>query len=186
MKIFKSTSSDQIIQMADKKAMQSWDPELPLLFIGYIQDKLLETYDTSVRKEVEVYLGEILEEIAVPKLITALNHEDVEVRRKISAGFKNVGETNPELIKIAKENLEDAQKDKDKQVKENIKAALSSYDKYLKRLANAEKRKKLRALQKKMDKADEDFAEGKISDEEYLKLRKEFLVLEQEIKKGEE
>ena len=70
MKIFKY--KERIFQLADKTMIEGWNAEMPLLFIGYIREKRLSTYPKSVQKEVNAYLDDILENSAIPMLLTAI------------------------------------------------------------------------------------------------------------------
>jgi len=59
MKIFRSKEG-RIYQLADEEKIKSWDPEMPLLFIGFIRNEMLPTYPKSIRGEVEKYLDHVL------------------------------------------------------------------------------------------------------------------------------
>ena len=67
-----------------------------------------------------------------------------------------------------------------------MKKALKNYRKYLRRLKTAAKRKELTALRKKMDEIDIQFADGKISDSDYIKAQKNYLRLKRDIELAEE
>ena len=97
-----------IVQLIDKKKMQEWPVELPLIFIEYIRSKQLDTYeDAKVKKEVSAYLDEVLKDVAIPRLISVLEGDDQEeiilalTRIKFLAG-KLSGE---EYAKFRKEYL---------------------------------------------------------------------------------
>ena len=78
MRIFRKKNGG-IVQLIDKEKMQEWPVELPLIFIEYIRNKKLESYeDIKVKKGVENYLDEIMEDIAIPRLINVLEGSDVE------------------------------------------------------------------------------------------------------------
>ena len=184
MKIFHY--KERIFQLADKTMIEGWNAEMPLLFIGYIREKRMVTYPKSVQKEVNVYLNDILENSAIPMLLTAINNEDVEVRKNVAKSIVGVSEQNPSMLKIALSHMEKASNDKNKEVATAMKKALKNYQKYLKRLKTAAKRKELSALRKKMDEIDVQFADGKISDSDYIKEQKNYLKLKREIEIAEE
>ena len=71
MKIFRA-SDNRIIQLTDPEKIKMWNPEMPLLFIGFIREKRLPFYHKSIQKPISDYLDEILEQIAIPKLSEAL------------------------------------------------------------------------------------------------------------------
>ena len=70
IKIFRLKNGG-VVQLADKEKMQEWPIELPVLFIEDIKNKQWDSYG-SAKKEVEKYLDEILEEVAIPRLISVL------------------------------------------------------------------------------------------------------------------
>lgn len=184
MKIFHH--KERIFQLADKKMIEGWNAEMPLLFIGYIREKRMSTYPKPVQKEVNAYLDYILENSAIPMLLTALNNEDVEVRKNVAKSIVDVSENNPSMLKIALSHMEKASNDRNKEVANAMKKSLKNYQKYLKRLKTAAKRKELTALRKKMDEIDTQFAEGTISDNDYIKEQKNYLKLKREIQLAEE
>ncbi|MHA1721134.1 MAG: hypothetical protein ACTSWX_04520 [Promethearchaeota archaeon] len=183
MKIFQY--KDKLIQLADKKMIEHWNAEMPLLFIGYLRDKRLSSYPKSVQKEVNEYLNDILENIAIPKLMKALTSDNVETRISVAHNIVQVSENNPEMLKIALEHIEKASNDINKEVANSMKKALKNYQKFLRRKKTAVKRKELNALRKKMDEIDAQFAEGKISDSEYIIEQKKYLKLKREIELAE-
>ena len=66
-----------IVQLVDKAEIKEWPVELPLIFIEYIRKDKLDSYkDKQVEKEIEIYLDEILTEIAIPRMISVLDGED--------------------------------------------------------------------------------------------------------------
>jgi len=173
MKIFKH--KERIFQLADKKMIEGWNAEMPLLFIGYIREKRMSTYPKPVQKEVNAYLDDVLENSAIPMLLTAINNEDVEIRKNVAKSIVDVSEQNPSMLKIALSHMEKAINDRNKEVADAMKKALKNYQKYLKRLKTAVKRKELTALRKTMDEIDVQFADGKISDSDYIKEQKSYL-----------
>ena len=184
MKIFRS-SNGKIYQLADLEKIKSWDAEMPLIFVGYIREKQLSNYPKSIQSEIDSYLNEILENIAVPKLMKSLESPDLELRNKIGQNLLNISESNPELLKIALPHIESKLNDPDKNFAETMNRTFKNYQKSQKRKKTAEKRKKLRKLREKMDKLDIDLTDGKISDGEYLLEQKKFLRLKREIDEAE-
>ena len=184
MKIFQH--KERIFQLADKEMIEGWNAEMPLLFIGYIREKRMSTYPKPVQKEVNAYLDDVLENSAIPMLLTAINNEDVEIRKNVAKSIVQVSENNPAMLKIALYHMEKACNDRNKEVAGAMKKALKNYQKYLKRLKTAAKRKELTALRKKMDEIDAQFADGRISDSDYIKEQKNYLKLKREIELAEE
>jgi len=75
MKIF-NKKDDGIVQLIDKEKMKEWPIELPLIFIEYIRNNQLKTYEGSkLKKEIEQYLDEVLKDVALPGLIKVLCRE---------------------------------------------------------------------------------------------------------------
>ena len=72
MKIFNKKDGG-VVQLIDKEKMIEWPVELPLIFIEYIREKKLDSYDdVNIKKQVSAYLEEILRDIAIPRLILEL------------------------------------------------------------------------------------------------------------------
>lgn len=189
MKIFR-TDDGRILQLADKNRMKNWDAEMPLLFIGALREKRLpeyrKEYPKSLVKEIEDYLEDILENIAIPKLVETLKSEDKEERKKVAENIFELSKSNPDQLLIALPHIKEAQKDPDKEVAKFMKDAAKNYDKAQKRKQTVAKRKKLTSLRKKMDQIDRDYADGNLSDAEYLKEQKTYLKLKREIEVEEE
>ncbi|MHA1341131.1 MAG: hypothetical protein ACTSRZ_14150 [Promethearchaeota archaeon] len=184
MKIFE-TENGKIFQLADEEMINRWEVEMPLLFVGYIKDKKLDSYPKSIRKDVENYLNEILEKIAIPKIIEVIKGENIEKKFKVAENLIELSKSNPEQLKYAIKFVEEASKDKNKKFAKLMNEVIKNYKRYQLQKKNAEKRKKLNQLRKKMDKLDVLLAQGKISDEEYLIEQKKFLKLKLEIEKSE-
>jgi hypothetical protein len=184
IKIFRSTSG-KIYQLADLEKIKSWDAEMPLIFVGYIREKQLSNYPKSLQAEIESYLDEILENIAIPKLIKSLESPNVELRNKIGQNLLSISEANPDLLKIALPHIESKLNDSDKNFAETMNRTFKNYQKAQNKKKTAEKRKKLRKLREKMDKLDVSLTEGSISDEEYILEQKRFLKLKREIDEAE-
>ncbi len=90
----------------------------------------MSTYPKSVQKEVNAYLDDVLENSAIPMLLTAINNEDVEVRKNVAKSIVAVSENNPSMLKIALSHMEKASNDNNKEVATAMKKALKNYQKY--------------------------------------------------------
>ncbi|MHA1519596.1 MAG: hypothetical protein ACTSRK_05380 [Promethearchaeota archaeon] len=184
MKIFR-TNDGRVLQLVDKTKMKEWDAEMPLVFIGDLKDKRIPRYRKMYPKklvnEIEKYVEELLTNVAIPKLIEALDSPQVEERRKVAENLLELSKSNPDQLKITLPHIRKAQNDGDKTVSKLMKDTAKNYDKAQKRKQTAVKRKKLTSLRKNMDVIDRDYADGKISDGEYLKEQKIYLKLKREI-----
>lgn len=184
MKIFR-TDDGRILQLIEKEKMLDWDAEMPLLFIGVMKDKRIplykKEYPKKVIKQVEEYLDDILENVAIPKLIEALSSPQAEERLKVAENMLEISKSNPDQLKIALPHLEKAINDPNKEVAKLIQTIIKNYRKAQRQKKTAVKRKKLAELRKKMDEIDRKFADGEISDGEYLKEQKNYLKLKREI-----
>ena len=189
MKVFR-TNDARILQLADKERIETWDAEMPLLFIGDIRDNQLPIYKKIYSKQlvnkIVEYLDDILETVAIPKLINALTSKDSEVRLQVAENIMKLSEGNPDQLKIALPHIEKATKDPNKNVQKFMLKAFKNYKKAQKKKDTAKKRKILTNLRKNMDKIDIEFAEGKISDSDYIKEQKKYLTLKREIELAEQ
>ncbi len=189
MKVFR-LDDGRILQLADKKKMEEWDAEMPLLFIGDTRDKQLplykKAYPKKVVQEIEAYLDDILETVAIPKLIGALTSDNLETRLNVAENIARLSESNPDQLKIALPHVEKAITDPNKQIQKLMKRTLKNYEKSQKRKETAKKRKILTKLRKQMDAVDIKFAEGKMSDADYIKEQKKYLILKREIELAEQ
>ncbi|MFW9973080.1 MAG: hypothetical protein ACFFDF_23055 [Candidatus Odinarchaeota archaeon] len=170
MRIFKKKDGG-VVQLIDKEDMKEWPIELPLLFIEYIKSKQLDSYG-SAKKEVEKYLDEIMEDVAIPRLVRVLEGDDNE---KIILALTRIGEISRKDIDMAKpikKYLPDLLRKNDKQI---VKLAQT----ISKDFSNAERKKELAQKRKIMREKEKSFLEGKISGEEYAKERKEYLTLKE-------
>lgn len=189
MRLFKDKDG-RILQLADKEKINSWSPEVPLIFIGDIKDKRIpiykNQYSSDLVKEIESYLDEILQDVAIPKLINALNSSDRELRLQVAQNFLQVSQSNADMLKIALDHIKNAiNEEKSKDIVSILKDVLKNYEKAQKKKQTAKKRAKLRKLSRKMSELDRDYADGKISDKAYLDQRKEFVKLQREIELAE-
>ena len=170
IRIFRK-SDGGVVQLIDKEVMKEWSIELPLIFIEYIRTKQLDNYG-SAKKEVEVYLDEIMTEVAIPRLVSVLEGNDNE---KIILALNRIEEISKKDIEMAKpiqKYLSQLLENKDKKIvklAENISSNFTS----------AERKKELAKKRKTMREKEKSFLEGKISGEEYAKARKEYLTLKE-------
>ncbi len=190
MKVFRTTDG-RIVQMADRPQIEKWGAEMPLLFIGFIKEKRLplyrKEYPKSLVKAVEAYLDEVLENVAIPKLISALSSNDKEELLNVAENIVKISESNPDQLKIALPHLEKtATTHPNKNIVKLLEKALKNYRKAQKRKQTAKKRKILGALRKDMDEVDRTYADGNLTDAEYLVKQKEYLKLKREIELAEE
>ena len=185
MKIFR-IDDGRVLQLADKEIIKSWEPAMPLIYIGDIRDNRLpkykEQYPPKILKQIEAYLEEILEEVAIPKLIGALQSENDGERLRIAKNFVQISESNADQLKIALPHIKKAiETDKKKEIISLMKNTLTNYKKAQKKKQTAKKRVILRKLTREMTDLDREYADGKTSDADYLKRRKEFVKLKREI-----
>jgi len=172
MRIF-HTKDGGIVQLIDKEKMQEWPVELPLLFIEYVREKKIDTYDDEkVKKEILQYIDEILKDIAIPRLISVLEGEDEDEIILALTRIEELSRKNIELARPIKPYLETLQKHKNKQILKLAKTISENF-------AKAEKKKELAKRRKIMQEKEKLFLEGKIAGEEYAKVRKEYLLLKE-------
>jgi DNA-binding phage protein len=170
IKIFRLKNGG-VVQLADKEKMQEWPIELPLLFIEYIRNKQLDSYG-SAKKEVEKYLDEILEDVAIPRLISVLKGVDNEEIILALTRIEEISRKNAEMAKPINKYLDELLKRNDKQIVKLAKTILGNF-------AKAERKKELTKKRKIMRDKEKLFLEGKINGEEYAKARKEYLTLKE-------
>jgi hypothetical protein len=180
MRVFR-LSNGMIVQIIDKDKIQKWDPQTPALFVNFLIDKKLETYGSAKdQAEIRAYLNEILEEVAIPKLTNALKSPDPNARLAIAKNLVDLSKKKPDMIKGVLSFLQEAEKvEKGAEIKANITKVLKNYDK-------ASKRKQYEVKRKKMKELDDKLKVGKITDAEYMKERKEYLILDAEMGAEEE
>lgn len=170
MKIFHKKDGG-IVQLIDKEKMKEWSVELPLIFIEYVRSNQLNTYnDKKLKKEIELYLDEVLKDVAIPGLIKVLDGDNFEEVNKALVRIEELAKKNIEMVKPIKPYVEHLQDKENKEVKRLSNSILNSFNK-------AERKKKLAEKRKVMQEKEKDFLAGKISGEEYAKTRKEYLIL---------
>ena len=162
-----------VIQLVDKEKMKNWPVELPLIFIEYIREKKLDRYeDNTIKKDIESYLDEIMKEIAIPRLIGVLDSENDEEIILSLTRILDVAKKNIEMVKPIQKYLVDLQKSKNNKVVELSKNISEMFVK-------AERRKELARKRKIMRQKEKEFLDGKITAQDYAKIRKEYLLLKE-------
>lgn len=163
----------RVIQLIDKEKMNDWPVELPFLFVEYIREKKLETYEEgTVKREVENYLDEVLKEIAIPRLIKLLESEDDEEIILSLTRIEEIAKKNIDMAKPIQKYLKDLESKKNIKIVE-LATKISAI------FIKAERKKELANKRKIMQEKEKEFLAGKISAEEYAKIRKEYLLLKE-------
>ena len=181
MKVYR-LANDRIVQIASKEKMQKWIGEQPLVYINYIRDNRLSTYGSNkTQKEISGYLDEAMQEIAVPKLIEALESSNVDTVMGILTRIEELSRKKPDLIKITLLHVEKKQSHPSKEIS-NIAAKIQkNYDRAMKRRAI---KNKLAANEKAGGtdaELDQKLVSGEITETEYLRLKKERIQAYQEL-----
>jgi len=162
-----------IIQLIDKKKMQDWPIELPLIFVEYIRSKKLDSYkDPQIKKEIEEYLNDITKDIAIPRLMSVLEGENEEEIILALIRIEELSNKSIEMIIPIKPYLENLINKKNKDI---VSIAKNISNNFLK----AERRKKLAQKRRVMREKEKEFLAGKINAEEYAKARKDYLTLKE-------
>ncbi len=153
--------------------MLEWPVELPLIFIEYIRNNKLKTYeDTKVQKEIEKYLDEIMESVAIPRLIGVLEGDNPEEIILALTRIEELSKKNIDMIKPIQPYLQKILNTKNKKITKLVKTIGDNFQK-------AERRKELSIKRKLMREKEKLFIDGKISGEDYAKVRKEYLTLKE-------
>ena len=162
-----------IIQLVDKKNMEEWSVELPLIFIEYIREKQIEKYDdASVKKEISAYLDEILKDVAIPRLISVLEGDNEEETISALERIREISKKNVDMARPIKPYLDNLSKSKNKNI---VKITQEISNNFMK----ADRRKELAKKRKIMQEKEKQFMAGKISGQDYAKARKEYLTLKE-------
>jgi len=172
MKIFYKKDGG-IVQLIDKEKMKEWSIELPLIFIEYIRNNQLTSYnDPKLKKEIEKYLDEVLTDVAIPGLIGVLDGDNIEEVNNALVRIEEIAKKNLDMVKPIKPYVE-------KLVKKNNKGVQNISNSILDKFNKAERKKKLAEKRKIMQEKEKMFLSGNLSGEEYAKARKEYLVLKE-------
>ena len=170
MRVFQKKDGS-LVQIIDKEKMEDWPIELPLIFIEYIRNNQLKSYDDNkLRKEVESYLDEILNDIAIPRLINVLDGDNQDKILEALTRLEELSKKNIEQMEPIKPYLKKLERIKNKDI-EKLLSDISD------RFVKEENRKQLAEKRKLMQQKEKEFLEGKISGAEYAKIRKEYLLL---------
>jgi len=162
-----------IVQLIDKEKMKAWPIELPLIFIEYIRNNQLNSYnDPKLKKEIEKYLDEVLTDVAIPGLIEVLDGDNVEEVNEALVRIEEIAKKNIEMVKPIKPYVEKLVKKKNKEIKNLSNSIIDKFKK-------AERKKELAAKRKIMQEKEKLFLAGNLSGEEYAKARKDYLVLKE-------
>jgi hypothetical protein len=172
MKVFHKKDGG-IVQIIDKEKMKEWPVELPLIFIEYVRNNQLKTYnDTKLKKDIEQYLDEVVRDVAIPGLISVLDGDNFEETNKALVRIEELAKKNIKMVKPIKPYIENLLKKENKEVNKLSQSILESFNK-------AERRKKLAEKRKVMQEKEKEFLAGNLSGEEYAKARKEYLILKE-------
>jgi ABC-type oligopeptide transport system ATPase subunit len=172
MRIFHK-KDEGIIQLIDKEKMLEWPVELPLVFIEYIREKQLPTYgDNKIQKEVSDYLDEILKDVAIPRLISVLEGDNLDEIILALERIEELSKKNVDMAKPIQPYLNNLLKNSNKDIKKFAQNISENFQK-------AERKKELANKRKIMREKENLFLAGKISGEEYAKTRKEYLTLKE-------
>ena len=170
MKVFQKKDGG-IVQIIDKDKMKEWPVELPLIFIEYIRNNQLKSYDdNNLKKEVESFLDDVLNDVAIPRLIDVLESDKEDKILEALIRLEELSKKNIDQMEPIKPYLSRLSSLKN----EEIKALL---EKISDRFTKEEIRKEVAAKRKLMQQKEKEFLEGKISGDEYAKIRKEYLLL---------
>jgi len=162
-----------IVQLIDKEKMKEWSIELPLIFIEYIRNNQLNSYnDPKLKKEIEKYLDEVLTDVAIPGLIGVLDGDNIEEVNRALVRIEEIAKKNIEMVKPIKPYIE-------KLIKKNNKEVQNLSNSIIDKFKKAERKKKLAEKRKIMQEKEKLFLAGNLSGEEYAKARKEYLVLKE-------
>ena len=162
-----------VVQLIDKEDMEEWPVELPLIFIEYIRNNKLDTYeDPNIKKEIEKYLDEILTDVAIPRMIEVLDGEKIDEIEQTLQRIDELAKKKLDLVKPIKPYIENLEEKEKSEVKKLTSSILNQFVKEERKKALAEKRKRMREMEQQ-------FLQGKISPEDYAKARKEYLLLKE-------
>jgi hypothetical protein len=181
MKVF-HLSDNRIVQIASKEKMHKWIGEQPLVYINYIRDSQLRSYGSKTnQKEIASYLDEAMEEIAIPKLIEALESPNNDTVIAILTRIEELSRKQPDLIKITLAHVEKKQTHPEKEIANLATKIQKNYDRAIKR---REIKKRLAANEKTGGsdaELDRKLINGDISESEYLQLKRERIEAYQEL-----
>ncbi len=156
------------VQLIGIEKMLEWPVELPLIFIEYIRNNKLKTYeDPKVQKEIEKYLDEIMEDVAIPRLIGVLEGDSPEEIILALTRIDELSKKNIDMIKPIQPYLQKVLNTQNKKIIKLVKGIGDNFQK-------AERRKELAKKRKIMREKEKLTISGKISGEDYANTRKEY------------
>lgn len=162
-----------IVQLIEKEKMMEWPVELPLLFISYIRDKQIDSYeDATVKKEVENYLEEVTKDVAIPRLLSVLEGDNSDEIILALTRIEEIAKKKLDMVRPIKPYLENLMRNKNKDIvklTQNISNIFTS----------ADRKKELAAKRKVMQQKEKDFLAGKVNANDYAKARKDYLTLKE-------
>ena len=160
-----------VVQLIDKEDMEEWPVELPLIFIEYIRNNKLDTYeDPNIKKEIEKYLDEVLTDVAIPRMIEVLDGEKTDEIEQTLQRIDELAKKKLDLVKPLKPYIAKLEEKGKNEVKNLTSSILNQFVKEDRKKSLAEKRKRMREIEQQ-------FLQGKINPEDYAKARKEYLLL---------
>ncbi|TFG18829.1 MAG: hypothetical protein EU530_08030 [Promethearchaeota archaeon] len=175
-------SDDRIVQIASKEKMQKWQGEAPLVYINYIRDTYLRTYGSKTNQnEISSYLDAAMQEIAIPKLIEALNSNDEDEVLGILTRIEDMSRKNPDLIKITLSHVEKKQSHSNKEISSLAVKVQKNYDRAIKRRQIKKKLAENEKIGGTDAELDQRLVSGAITESEYLRLKKERIQAYQEL-----
>jgi hypothetical protein len=181
MKVF-HLSDSRIVQIASKEKMQKWEGEAPLVYINYIRDSHLRSYGSKTnQKDISTYLDEAMKEIAIPKLIEALNSTDDDVVLGILTRIEELSRKKPDLIKITLPHVEKKQNDASSEISKLAIKVQKNYDRAMKRRQIKNKLAENEKTGGTDAELDQKLVSGEITESEYLRLKKERIQAYQEL-----
>ena len=162
-----------VVQLIDKDKMQEWSVELPLIFVEYIREKQLKTYEgKQIKQEISKYLDEILKDVAIPRLISVLEGESTEDLISALQRIEELSKKNVEMTRPIKPYLTNLLKNTNKKIVKLAQNISKTFDQVDRRKQLAQKRKEMREKEKQ-------FLSGKLDAADYAKARKEYLTLKE-------
>jgi hypothetical protein len=180
-KVFKLADS-RIVQVASKEKMRKWTGEAPLVYINYLRDNHLRTYGSKEnQKEIGIYLDEAMQEIAIPKLIEALESPNEKEVSVILTNIDDLAKKKPDLIKVTLPYVERKFLHPNSEISKLAQNIQKNYDRAMKRRQIKNKlaeNEKLGGTDAELDKK---LVSGEITENQYIRLKKERIQAYQEL-----
>jgi hypothetical protein len=100
-----------VVQLIEMEKIKEWPLELPLIFTDYIRSYKLKTYrDPKVEGEINKYLDEIINKLAIPRVKEVFEGDDLEELQSTLKLFEELSETNTGAVSLISPLLEDLTK----------------------------------------------------------------------------